>query len=592
MKNYLIRFFSLLCLNSVMGDQYFVSGEINGNFAMFIIAVLISFIFIMLLLFVVFYYFKTRFIRQRSILLKKLNKELSKEISDKEKSIHRLKTDIELLIATIRSIGDGLISTDVNGMINFMNKTAENITGWTEQEALGRPFYEIYVILSDPGFKEMGQRTANEDISGNSFEKTILRMKDGTERNIREHRRPIKENNGEIIGLVILFKEETTKIGSEVPLKKDNKLQSLANDISEISHTFNNIFIGILGNISYVRSKLNYEDDLYAILNQAEEAALKARDLTSKLFSVTEKLMPKEKQPVAFPDFLKNTIRSSFLGSSVKTKFSFSDDLWDVAMNHNKFRHVFHTISINARDAMPKGGVFHVRVKNVVIKTEENLPIKPGNYVKVSIRDQPAGITQTQLDSRFDSPLALPVEENKELAAIYSIIANQHGYMYAETEKELGTNLIIYFPAKATDPEGLKLYRESSILSNTGRILVMDDEIMIRNIAGRLLRFIGYEVVTVTSGDETILEYNNAMQKNKKFDVVVLDLTVAGGMGGKETIKRLKEIDPHVKAVVSSGYSDNPIMTDYRKYGFVDLIAKPYKIYELGEVIFRVMNNR
>lgn len=591
MKNYLMHSFSLVYFNPQIGRQFFVSDEIKGNFAIFVIGVLIGLIFMMLLFFVAFYYFKTRYIRQRNILLKKLNKELSRDVAEKETSIHQLQNEFDMFRATMHSIGDGLISTDVNGLVNFMNNSAENITGWTEREAMGRPFYEIYVInnaLSQFGFDDVRERAEKNGL----FEKAILRTKDGKEKIIGEHRSPIKQGDGEIIGLVILFKEEAAGKTGKDPSKKDSRLQSLSNAIHRIAHSLNNIFIGILGNISYVRSKLDSDDELYTVVDQAEEAALKARELTSKLFSATEGIFPGEGQPPNFCEFLHTVVQSALHGSDIKIKFTCSDDLWDVEMNQNQLRHVFQTISMYSRDAMPENGIFHIRAKNVIVKNEENLPIRPGNYVKASIRNQPAGISQGQLVSPLESPLSQPSgEEIKGLAATYAIVANHSGYMYTETEKELGTNLIIYLPAKVPESDAPKLYTESSILSNTGRILVMDDDLMIRNIAGRLLRFIGYEVVTVTSGDETIREYKEAMQKNKKFDVVILDLTVAGGMGGRDTIRALKEIDPHVKAVVSSGYSDDPIMTDYQKYGFTDLIAKPYKIYELGEVVFRVMSN-
>jgi two-component system cell cycle sensor histidine kinase/response regulator CckA len=238
---------------------------------------------------------------------------------------------------------------------------------------------------------------------------------------------------------------------------------------------------------------------------------------------------------------------------------------------------------------MPTGGTIRVRGENLLVEANSDLPLSPGRYIKISFADQGVGIPENYLPKIFD-----PYFTTKQrgsglgLATAYSIVKNHHGHLAVESELGVGTTFYLYLPAvvrKLVEP----LAQEGKVLMGLGNILVMDDEEMVRHILEKMLGHLGYQAQCARDGEEAIEQFSAARAAGKPFDVVILDLTVPGGLGGKDTMARLAQIDPGVKAIVSSGYSDDPIMADYREYGFSGVIAKPYRISELSRILQEVI---
>ena len=249
-------------------------------------------------------------------------------------------------------------------------------------------------------------------------------------------------------------------------------------------------------------------------------------------------------------------------GSNVRGEFSMPDDLWPAEIDTGQINQVISNLIINANQAMPNGGLIKVNAENVEIEAEHGLPLSPGSYVRISILDQGIGIAKKHLQRVFD-PFFTTKQKGSGLglAIAFSIIKQHNGYITVETEP----------------------------ITGEGKILVMDDEAHIRDLATEMLSRCGYRVVTAVEGAEAIELYKKAMGSDTPFDAVITDLTVPGGMGGKETIQRLIEIDPDVKAIVSSGYSNDPVMANFREHGFKGVIAKPYKLMELSKVMHKVI---
>ena len=277
-------------------------------------------------------------------------------------------------------------------------------------------------------------------------------------------------------------------------------------------------------------------------------------------------------------------------GSKVTCEFSLPDDLWWVEVDEGQIDQVINNMIINANQAMPGGGTIRVWAENVIVGAEEGLPLKEGKYVKISIKDQGTGISKENLQNIFD-PYFTTKQAGKGLglAIAYSIINKHGGHITAESEIGAGTIFTIFLPAFEKETFRVQQIEEEKIYKGKGKILVMDDKENIKNMVKHMLNILGYEVELATDGVEAIELYKEAKASEQKFDAVILDLTVPGGMGRMEAIGKLYEIDPEIKAIVSSGYANDPIISEYETKGFKGAIAKPYETEEMSKVLYEVL---
>jgi CheY-like chemotaxis protein len=250
---------------------------------------------------------------------------------------------------------------------------------------------------------------------------------------------------------------------------------------------------------------------------------------------------------------------------------------------------VLNNLIINADQAMPVGGVIRVEADNFTVKEEDELPIHEGRYVKLVIKDQGVGIAEKILPRIFEPYFTTKHKgSGLGLATSYSIVKNHEGLITVESEVGTGTTFHIYLPASEKGSRGVPV-SEGPVPKGTGRVLLMDDDESIRDLGREMLTSLGYAVELARNGAEAIEAYQTAQDHSNPFDVVILDLTVPGDMGGSETIGQLRTIDPDVRAIVSSGYSNDPVLADYEEYGFCDVVSKPYTIRELGDALRRVL---
>ena len=272
-------------------------------------------------------------------------------------------------------------------------------------------------------------------------------------------------------------------------------------------------------------------------------------------------------------------------GSNVGCKFSLPEDLWPAEIDEGQISQVINNLVINADQAMPKGGTIQVSAENITTGQEHSLPLTKGKYIKICIHDQGVGISKECLQKIFDPYFTTKgTGTGLGLAISYSIIKKHNGYITVESKEGAGATFCVYLPAseKSVLP---KKQAEVKPSPGRGKVLLMDDDKNLKEMVGEMIAYIGYEVEFARNGQEAVELYEKAKKSGSPFDAVIMDLIIPGGMGGHEAARKLLEMDPKAKVIVSSGYSNDPIMSDFKHYGFCNVLAKPYEIKNLSTVL-------
>jgi PAS domain S-box-containing protein len=514
-----------------------------------------------------------------------------RDITGRLRAEQALAEEKERLAVTLKSIGDGVITTDIEGKIVLINRAAERITGFHQREAFGRPLSEVFRIINEK------TRAACEDPVRKVIDSagmieiesdTILIAKDGTECVVADSGSPIKDKDSTIVGVVLVFRDVTEKKRTEDELRKTQKLESLGILAGGIAHDYNNILTAIMANISLTKTYAQKGDKIYDRLDKIEKAAIMAGRLNHQLLTFSRGGVP-VKETIIVSELIRDSVTFALGGSNVKCEFQIDSDLKPIDADVGQISQVFNNIVINAQQAMPGGGMLRVEAHNATISDDDTLPILNGNYVLISIADEGEGIPPENVEKIFD-PFFTTKEKGSGLglSISYSIVKNHDGYIWVQSKVGVGTTFLIYLPISGSRD----VRNDRALLKHTGgrgKILVMDDEEAIRDVAHTMLAGLGYEADTARDGREAIEKFTRAIGVKRPFDVVIMDLTIKGGMGGVETLGRLRDIEPSVRAVVSSGYSNDPIMADFRAHGFVGVLIKPYRIGNLAEVVEAVL---
>lgn len=530
-----------------------------------------------------------------------------RDVTDARRAEEALMIANRYLNNTIEHLPDAILVTDADGRVVSWNRAMEELTGVRKDEILGKgdyayavPFYgrrrpmlidlvgagEDKVREMYPGFRRM-------DGLIHSYVITELHAGEGRSLHLSATASSIVDHEGTVVGRIEAIRDVTIEKTMEEEYLRNEKLESIGLLAGGIAHDFNNILTSILGNVTLSRMKIRNGSSPEENLRDAEHAVKKARAITQQLLTFSHGGAPvlETVEPPDFSSLVMETAEFVLRGSKTSLKATFDPDLWQVNIDQAQFSQVVQHLIINADQAMPDGGTVQIKVQNRVV--DEDSPVPPGRYVVLSVADTGRGIPTDHLTRIFDPYFTTRGEgHGLGLATVRSIVKNHGGYIIAASDPQ-GSVFTVYLPATSTmgRREGTgDRERERRLPERGAHILFMDDDRGVLSSIVPLLESEGYCVTAASDGGEAVREYLAAYESGRPFDLVIMDLTVPGGMGGVEAIKKLRKTDPSVKAIVSSGYSTDPVMSAYQEYGFVGVVRKPYPIDELFAEVRRVLS--
>lgn len=522
-----------------------------------------------------------------------------------EKNIEGLKEAEAALIKSEKklrditsALGEGVYVINEQGELIFMNPEAERLLGWTEAELLGANMHAT-IHFRKPDNTELSYKDCPALMvfsSGETHhaEDDIFVRKDGTTLPVSYISSPIRED-GKVVASVTAFRDNTIRNEMEKIILRARNIESIGVLAGGIAHDFNNLLTGIMSCISLAKETLEPEHEAYEILTMAHKASLQAKDLTYQLLTFSRSGST-IRQAASIADVLKDSVGFVMSGTNIKCEFHIEENLWPAEIDKAQINQVIHGLALNAREAMMEGGVITIRAENYRVTGTDKLPISDGNYVKISVSDQGSGITEENMLKIFDpyfttKQLGTQKGTGLGLALCYTIIRNHDGYISADSKVGSGSTFTLYLPASSssmTAPTAIEQNKASGI----SRILIMDDEKIIGQVAGMMLKRMGCETAFAENGEEAVSLYKKAQSSGQTFDMAILDLTIPGGSGGIETMKQLLEIDPDVRAIISSGYSEDPVLSNFREYGFKGVLQKPYEMKDLSAILHEVLRKQ
>lgn len=527
-------------------------------------------------------------VKKRTRELTKANENLKSEIQGRKKTEDALRESEE----RFRTVADFAYDCEYwlapDGHYIYISPSCERITGYSPEEFVNDPgLFEKIVHPDDHStiISHIRQEQHLEKLPSIDF-RIITRS--GEERWINHVCQAVYGTDGAFLGRRGSNRDISKRKQMEEELLKSKKLESLGVLAGGIAHDFNNLLTSVVGNISLAKMKMKPGSKAFQNLVKAEKASIQTKELTARLITFSKGGEP-VKETVSIGDLVKNSVGSSLKGSDIDAGFSIPDDISPVEVDEEQIKQVIHNIITNAQEAMAGQGTINVSCENADIGEKDTLTLKDGKYVKISLKDQGPGIPEEDLIRIFDPYFSTKDMGTQKgmglgLAISDSIIKKHDGLITVESELGTGTTLSIYLPAsekEIVEAAPVKKPVPEKPVTQGEKILVMDDEEMVRDVSNALLTHLGYEAEVAVDGVEAIEMYRKAMESEKPFDMVILDLTNKIGMGGVETIERLLEIDPDVRAIVATGYSNDPIMSNFREHGFCGALPKPFTLDQL-----------
>lgn len=502
-----------------------------------------------------------------------------------------LAAERERLRVTLRAMAEGLMTADTNGIVQFMNEAAERITGWSAATAIGRPIGQVCVLRHEKSRVSVTMpisRAIDEHRVIDFPLQTTLVSRQGVPCLVDGRCAPMYDVAGRSIGAVVVFRDVTERARLEAELLRSSKLEAVGILAGGIAHDFNNILTVVMGNVTLAMLDSDVMASAGRWLTEAERGVMRARDLTQQLLTFAKGGDPIRKA-VQLAEVVREAAEFALHGSMVRCEFSIAEDMWPADVDKGQIGQVVQNLVINAVQAMPEGGVIRISLRNERLEAQSPRPLKTGCYAQLSIADSGLGIRAEHLARIFD-----PYFTTKQsgsglgLATVYSIVRKHQGHIEVESDLGRGTTFHIWLPA-APDAKPAPAEPPEKVGALSGRVLFMDDEETIRVLAISLLGRLGLEVTAVADGADAVRLYAEARERGEHYRLVIMDLTVPGGMGGREAMKELQKIDPNVRAIVSSGYSSDPVLSNYRAHGFRGMVPKPYRFIDLARTIRSVI---
>ena len=484
----------------------------------------------------------------------------------------------------------GVALTDLRMTILYINNYFAQIHEYTVDELLGKKITSLYASKK---YKKIHYQKGMKNNIAISMLERQHRTKIGRAFPMLNNQIIILNDDGQPQYLAVTALDLTDRKKLEEELIKSRKIESVGVLAGGIAHDFNNLLTSILGNISLATMEVSGQSqELMSMLKNAEMASLRARDLTTQLLAFARGGAPVKKVTSLVP-IIRESAAFAIKGSNVKLNFEADENtVCSAEVDSGQISQVITNLLINAKQAMPKGGSIIIRCANYKVSSDSHLPVAPGNYVKVSVEDTGIGIPKDNLEKIFD-PYFTTKEKMSDrgtglgLATVYSIIKKHDGHICVQSIIGKGTIFEIYIPATNVKQEDT-VVNITNLEQGSGRILIMDDDDLICDVMGHMISKLGYTVEFACDGQEAIDKYMNSMNEGNPYDAVIMDLTIPGGMGAKEAIEELVKIDPSVKAVVTSGYANDSIMSEYQEFGFCAVLEKPTTVDVISETLRKI----
>ncbi len=508
------------------------------------------------------------------------------DVTDMKQTQRALLEEKDKLQVTLESISNGVLTADHKGVIILSNRTVEGIL--ENRKLKGQKLSEVLPLVDEHNKESIKTKLEGLIRKGLEFEfNGLFEGKEKIKKIISLKGVPIFEFDGQIRGAVLAIDDITEKRRTEEEILNIKKIDSIGILAGGIAHDFNNLLTGILGNLTLSKLYLSKGKSIDDKLISAEQAALRAQDLTKQFLTFAKGGAP-VKETASIAEIIQESVHFILRGSNVEAVFDIEADLWSVDIDKGQINQVINNLIINANQAMTQGGKIEISAKNTILMDKKIGKLGMGDYIMVSVKDHGIGISKSNIKRIFDPYFSTkPDGSGLGLASSFSIIKRHGGHISVQSELGKWTEFRIYLPASKGKVVSKK--NDSRIKLGVGNILIMDDEEIIINILEEQLTLLGFSVVSVKNGNELMEVYSLMKEAGADFDLIMLDLTIKGGMGGEETIKEILKLDPTAKVIASSGYSNNPIMSNYKSYGFKGVIPKPYHIDLLSKEIFRVL---
>ena len=495
------------------------------------------------------------------------------------------------LEATFDSASVGLCVIDADGLIEAVNPAAEAVLGRTEESLLRVPLWAALTISAE--------RSPEQPFDAEAYAEALAALVPWREDDAvvtcgtRSFLAacvltPLMSEGGRRPGAVLVLRDVTSRSQLEAELLRASKLESIGVLAGGIAHDFNNLLAIILGNLTLALLDEKTAETGGKWLRSAEQGVLRARELTQQLLTFAKGGEP-VRTAVSLTEVLRDAAQFALHGAAVKCEFEMAADVRPADADKGQIGQVVQNLVINAVQAMPEGGVIRLSLRNDALKAGQVPSLPEGDYVRIEIADSGRGIPPEHLAHIFEPFFTTKVQgSGLGLATVHSVVRKHRGYVAVESAVGRGTTFQIWLPAAKAE---VPVRTDSANLFDKmhGRVLFMDDEELIRTMTMTVLERLGLEATLTSDGDEAVREYERALKGGEAFDLVVMDLTVPGAMGGAEAMREILKLDPKARGIVSSGYSSDPVMANYRSHGFLGMVPKPYRIADFARTLREVM---
>ena len=505
---------------------------------------------------------------------------IARNITDQEKARYEIELQRALFMQLFENSPKAISLSSDNFKVMNINSAFASLFGYALHDLSGR---DINDVITPEKLKHEAAQIRQKLLAGEAVNFETRRItREGRVLDVDLLCIPIIFS-GKLNGFFSIFSDLTKKIQIEQDMAKQQKLESIALLAGGIAHDFNNILAVILANISLGKMYASDNQQLQDSLHKIENASLRARDLTGQLLTFARGGEP-VKKAFDLTKTLQDTASFAMTGTSSKIEFEIKDDLKPVFADQGQISQVIQNLVINADQAMPEGGVLRIKAQNIRLASDNKYSLPPGSYVLVSFKDTGIGILTSDLSRIFDPYFTTKQKgSGLGLAVTYSIIKKHKAAIHVESSLGQGTEFTIVLQSAQKAVQTSEA--ETAPASISAKIMLMDDEQDILEVTSEYLESMGHEVQVASDGGQALDLYSRSLKQGAPFDIIVTDLTVPGGMGGKELIRELLKKKPDLKAIVSSGYASDPVMANYRDFGFSGMIVKPYRIEDLDQLI-------